>query len=463
MHCVFDMSNLKSSESASKKGIIASGFLAVVEVTGGLLSGSLGLLSSSFNTLTDFFASIIMLVAVRESNRPPDEVHMYGHEKIESAAAVAEVLLLVAACSWIVYNAFLRIVANEQKIEFFWAAFFINFISIAIDFFAYKKLKSSVKEQRSEAIEAGALHFLNDLLIAAVVIIGLVFYNFGIWIADSIAALCIVTYVLFSGIKILRESYESLIDVAPPGISKKLKDQILSVEGVKDCHHLRVRRAGRKHFVDAHVILAGGLTLYQAQSVTSTLEERILQILPNSDVMIHTEPHSGKDPASTIRAIASQIPEIRDLHGITVKNIEGKLLISFHIELDSKITIASAHEITNNLEQRLKEELKDISTIITHLEPVPEMSGTGYCREPAELLEREVARISQTIPEVQSLHDLEILTRDGKYNVTLHCAVDSFVTLAKAHEIATKIEEKIKAIDSRITQVSVHCEPKELA
>lgn len=460
---MFEMSNPKSSESASKQGILAGALLAVIEITVGLLSGSLGLLSSSFNTLMDFLAAVIMFFAVRESNKPPDEVHMYGHEKIESAAAISEIMLLVLACSWIVYNAFLRIMSSWQGIELFWVAFLTNFASISIDLFAYVKLKASTKERKSEAIEAGALHFLNDLLIAVIVIVGLIFYSFGIWIADSIAALCIVAYVIFSGFKILRESYATLMDAVPQGTSRIVKEQILSVEGVDDCHFLRIRKAGQKHFVDAHVTLAGGITLYQAHSVTSIIEERISKILPQSDIMIHTEPHTGKDPVTTIRTIVSDIPEIKDIHGITVRTIGGKLLISYHVELESMTTITSAHEIASNLEQRLKSELGNISTIISHLEPAPETLRTGYSREPASLLEKEVTKISQSLPEVRSLHEIEILARSGRYDVTLHCAVDSSVTLAQAHEIATRIEEKIRAVDNRIDQVSVHCEPQESA
>jgi cation diffusion facilitator family transporter len=388
---------------------------------------------------------------------------MYGHEKIESAAAISEIMLLVLACSWIVYNAYLRIVSNEQIIEFFWVAFLTNFASISIDLFAYLNLKASIEKQKSEAIEAGALHFLNDLMIAVIVIIGLIFYWFGIWIADSIAALCIVAYVLFSGSKIIRESYATLTDAAPRGISNKVKEQILNVEGVSDCHHLRIRKAGTKYFVDAHVTLAGGMTLYQAHSVTSIIEDRISKILPQSDIMIHTEPHTGKDPVTTIRSIASSIPEIKGIHGITVRTIGGKLLISYHIELESKTTIISAHEIASNLEKNLKKELGNVSTVVSHLEPAPETSGIGYSRESASILEKEVAKISQSLPEVRSLHEIEILARGGRYNVTLHCTVDSSVTLAQAHEIATKIEEKIRAADNRIDQVSVHCEPQETA
>ncbi len=457
------MSNSESSESASKKGIVSGAVLAVIEVTGGVVSGSLGLLSSSFNTLMDFLASIIMFFAVRESSKPPDEVHMYGHEKVESAAAISEILLLVLACSWIVYNAYVKLTGGMQEIELFWVAFFTNFASIVIDLFAYVKLKASTKNRQSEAIEAGALHFLNDLLIAVIVIVGLLFYWFGVWYADSAAALFIVAYIVFSGLKIIRSSFATLMDAAPPGLSKEVREQILSVQGVDDCHHLRIRKAGTKFFVDAHVTLAGGTSLYQAHLATSVMEERIAKFLPNSDIMIHTEPHTGKDPVSTVRTVASYFPEIRGIHGITVKTIGSKIQVSYHIELESKISIASAHEIADGMEKRLKEELKNVSTVISHLEPAPETQETGYSRESDSLLENEVARISEGMPEVRSIHEIGILKRNGMYNVTLHCAVESSATLAQAHEIATRIEEKIKASNSRVNQVSVHCEPQESA
>ena len=457
------MSVYESSESASKKGMLSGAVLAVIEVAGGVVSGSLGLLSSSFNTLMDFLASVIMFFAVRESNKPPDEVHMYGHEKIESAAAISEILLLVLACSWIVYNAYVRLTASTQEIELFWVAFFTNFASIAIDLFAYVKLKASTKRRESEAVEAGALHFLNDLLIAVIVIIGLGFYWFGVWYADSVAALCIVAYIVYSGVKIIRSSFATLMDAAPHGYTKKVKEQILSVEGVSDCHFLRIRKAGSKYFVDAHISLAGGMTLFQAHSVASVIEERITKFLPHSDIMIHTEPHTGKDPVATIRAIALHFPEIKGIHEITVKSISGRNQLSYHIEIDSKIPISSAHEIADSLEKRLKEELKNVSTVISHLEPAPEMLETGYSRESDSLLENEVERILESMPEVRSIHEIEILKRDGMYNVTLHCGVDSSATLAQAHETATRIEEKIKASNSRVSQVGVHCEPQESA
>lgn len=460
-----EMSTKRSgtTESAAKKGILAGATLTVIEFSGGLVSGSLGLLSSAFNTLTDFVAAVIMFFAVKESSKPPDEVHMYGHEKIESAAAVIEIILLFAVCSWITYTAFSRLTSGGRDIEFFWVALGTNFVSIFVDIFAYANLKASSKKQKSEAIEAGALHFMNDLLIAVVVVIGLVFYLFGVWYADSIAALFIAGYIIYSGLKVIRDSFSTLMDAAPKGVLDQIEERILGVDGVEDCHHLRVRRAGSKFFVDTHVKIDGQIPLNQAHSIASSIEEQIEKVFPDSDILIHTEPHTGEEPIPVIRNIASQISEIKGIHGIAVKTIGNKLSVSYHLELEPEISVKSAHEIANCLEERLKTELMNVSTIVSHLEPTTEPSESNYSPEPTMRLQKMITQISRSLPEVLSLHEVQILNRDGRYSVTLHCTIDGRMTLVQAHEIATKIEEKIKMADEKIDQAIVHCEPQELA
>jgi cation diffusion facilitator family transporter len=452
----------EKSESAAKKGILAGAILTVVEVTGGLVSGSLGLMSSAFNTLTDFVAAVITFFAVRESSKPPDEVHTYGHEKIESVAAIGEILLLFAVCLWIGYNAFSRLMSGGRDIDLFWIAVGTNFVSIVVDMFAFLNLRVSSKKYKSEAIEAGALHFLNDLLIAVVVIVGLVFYLFGVWYADSIAALCIVGYIVYSGLNAVKNSFGTLVDAAPKGLLNQVKTQILRVDGVKNCHHLRIRRAGSKFFVDAHVEIEGLTPLNKAHSIASSIEDQILKVFPYSDILIHTEPHTGDDPIEVIRNAASQISEIKGIHGIAVKTIGKKLNVSCHLELEPEISVKSAHEVANCLEERLNKELKNVSTIISHLEPTTKLSESDYRPKPASRIQKRITKISQSLPEVRSIHEIQILTRGGRYNVTLHCTIDSSLTLVQAHEIATKIEDKIKMANNNIDQVIVHCEPEEL-
>jgi cation diffusion facilitator family transporter len=453
--------SVKASELAAKKGILSSALLAVVEVTGALLSGSLGLLSSAVNTLMDFMAAIITFFAVREGSKPPDEVHMYGHEKIESTAAIGEILLLLIVCAWITYTAVSQLVSGGEELENFWIGLGTNFISIAVDIFAYMSMKLSTKKRKSGAMEAGALHFLNDLLIAFVVIIGLGFYRFGVWYADSIAALVIVVFIIYSSMSVVRDSAAVLLDTAPRGIVKELRGRILGVEGVKDCHHIRIRRAGSKFFVDAHVEIEGHIPLNQVHSITSRIEEEIMRVFPNSDVLIHTEPYTAEDPLMVIRDIASQFAEIKGIHGIIVRIVGGKLSISYHLELESRISVKDAHDIASRLEDQVRAKLHNVSTIISHLEPTTELMKP-MDESPKELnrLEHLIVQVSQSFPEVRSSHEIQILTSDKRYSVTLHCTIDDSMTLAQAHEIATKMEEKIKRLDEKIEQVTIHCEPE---
>jgi len=452
--------NRRTSESAAKRGILAGASLTLIEVAGGLLSNSLGLLSSSLNTFVDFISSIVMFIAVRESSKPPDEEHMYGHEKFESAAAIFEALLLLIGCLWITYTAVERLMIGWRGIELFWLALSVNFISIIIDGFAYLNLRASSKEYRNEAIQVGALHFLTDLLIAVTVIAGLILYRIGFWFADSAASLCIVAYIIFQSFKAMKESFATLTDTAPKGIPEEIEKKILNVKGVEDCHRLRVRRAGSKFFVDAHVKLAGKISLYRAHSITSQIEDEISRILPNSDIVIHTEPQVEEDLTSIIRNIALEIPGIHDIHGITVRKISERLSISCHIEIDPEVSISKAHEIASQVEERIRNKLKNVLSVVTHLEPASKHSESFYRLESASTLQRKIMQIKENLPEVISLHNIQLLWRDGKYSISLHCTVDASLTLKRAHEIATEIEDKIRALDERITQVDVHCEPE---
>jgi len=453
--------SVKASELAAKRGILSGAILTVVEVTGALLSGSLGLLSSAFNTLMDFMAAIITFFAVKEGNKPPDEVHMYGHEKIESTAAIGEILLLLIVCSWITYTAFSRLMSGEADVEMFWIALGTNFISIAVDIFAYMSMRLSSKRRKSDAMEAGALHFLNDLLIAVVVILGLAFYRYGVWYADSVAALGIVVFIVYSSISVIRNSVSVLLDSAPRGVVRQLRKQILSVEGVEECHQIRIRRAGSKFFVDAHVEIDGHTPLNQAHFITLRIEEEVVKVFPNSDVLIHTEPHAAEDPLAVIRDVASQLTEIKDIHGIIVRIVGGKLFISYHLELESGISVKDAHDIASRLEDQLRAKLHNISTIISHLEPTTELMKPVDA-SPKELsrLEKLIIQVSHSFPEVRSSHEIQILTSEKRYSVTLHCTIDGSMTLAQAHDIATRMEEKIKSIDEKIEQVTIHCEPE---
>jgi cation diffusion facilitator family transporter len=450
-------------ESAAKSGIAAGALLAVIELMGGLISGSLGLLSSAVNTIMGFTASVVAFFAVREASKPPDEMHHYGHLKYEAFAAILEIGLLFIVCVWLVATAIGKMLSGGATVEFLWIAIGTNFASVAIDLYAYTRFRSATKKHGSEALGAGALHFLNDLMIAFVVIVGLSVYGLGLWYADSIAALGVVAVTLYSSLDVLRSSVNMLMDTAPKEAVEKLRTSILGVNGVEGCHHIRVRRAGPKYFVDAHVEVRGSVPLSRAHAVTESIETEINKVFPGSDVVIHTEPRPSRDAIAKIREVASEFPEVRGVHEISVSDIGDRLFVSYHIEMGAEISLERAHEIAHKLDDRLKESLGKPAVLISHLEPILKVSPqNGLSSRQLSDLRARIIRIAEEDPQIRSAHDIESLSVSGTLCITLHCTVDGALSLDQAHEIATRLEERIKAEDSRIGHVIIHCEPQEL-
>ncbi|MBS7620330.1 cation-efflux pump [Candidatus Bathyarchaeota archaeon] len=452
----------REKESAAKSGIVGGAILTTVELLGGLVSGSLGLLSSALNTLMDFTASLIAFFAVRKSSKPPDGGHQYGHLKIESFAAVFEIVLLYIVCTWIIFTATVKITTGEARIENLLVGIGANMVSIIVDAFAYIKFKTASKDHGSEALGAGALHFLNDLLIAFIVIAGLILYNFGLWYADSLAAIGVVGLITYFSLDVLKSSIGVLLDAAPRDVAETLRYKILRIEGVKGCHNLRVRKAGNKYFVDAHVEVEGHLPLSRAHGIAEAIESQISEIFPGSDIIIHTEPSPKIESIPIIRNAASEFPEINDIHEITLTDMGEGVFLSYHLEMDSNINLEAAHEIAHKLESRLNTLFKKPIIVVSHLEPVLNISNKKVVNEDeAKKLKLRIIEIAEEYPEIKSIHDIDALSLGRSVCITMHCTVDGAMNLDEAHTVSTKLEEKIKSMDDRVSHVIIHCEPEE--
>ena len=446
-----------SKVSAARSGVAAGSLLTVIELSAGLLSGSLALLSSAVNTMMSLFASIISLLAVWEGGKPPDEGHPYGHGKVEAFAALGEVGLLLGACSWLVYSAANRLASGRAEIEFYWLALGTNLASIAIDSYAYTRMK---RASESEALGAGALHFMNDLLIALIVILGISLYGVGIWYADSIAAMGVVAYTLYSSLDVIKGSINTLMDAAPGGIADRIRERIVGVDGVHSCHRLRVRRAGSKHFVDVHVEVDGHLPLSRVHSISDSIESEIAQLLPGADVTIHMEPGASRDSISEVRRIASEFKEIRGIHEVGMSVVGGSHIISYHLEMDPDISLERAHAAAEEMEKRLKGVFGENVIILSHLEPAKPPTAHRWA-DPKDMreLRGRILEAAEDFSDIISIHEIRSLASQEGLLITLHCLVEGSTTLERAHEISTSMEEKVKAIDPRITYVVIHCEP----
>jgi cation diffusion facilitator family transporter len=284
--------------SAALNSVGAAVFLTGLKVLVGFWSGSIGILAEAAHSGLDFVAALVTYVAVRAAGRPADAQHPYGHGKIENLSAMVETLLLLATCGWIISEATERLLGRSRHVEASIWAFAVMGISIVVDMTRSRMLNRVATRHRSQALEADALHFSTDVWSSAVVILGLI----GVKVAasapslsflvqaDAVAALIVAAIVVIVSLKLALRTIQALLDAAPDGLAEKVKKAVESMDGVHDCHAVRIRHSGPHYFVDLHVLLDGSQSLQAAHELTERIEEQVQALLPDADVTVHPEP-----------------------------------------------------------------------------------------------------------------------------------------------------------------------------
>ena len=302
---------MAESGGAEKKRVALLSVLAAMLLTGtkliiGVLTGSLGILAEAVHSGLDLVAAVITYGAVRVSDKPADASHLYGHGKVENLSALAETLLLLVTCAWIVNEAISRLFFKQVEIDVSVWAFGVMAMSIFVDVNRSRALKRVAEEHSSQALEADALHFSTDVWSSAVVIAGLAVVKLNEWLsgprwlvhADAVAALVVALIVIYVSLQLGKRAVDVLLDTAPEGMAQQIKGQVEQIEGVTSCRQVRVRRAGAESFVDVVLEINGDATFDVAHDITAKVEEVVTESVPHADVVVHYEPaEPGSDLA----------------------------------------------------------------------------------------------------------------------------------------------------------------------
>ncbi len=291
------MSNLKTKVTEKKfvalVSVLAAVFLTCIKLFIGIITGSLGILSEALHSGLDFIAALITYLSVKVSDKPADRDHNYGHGKVENFSALIETLLLLVTCIWIIYEALHRLITHKQAIEINIWSYIVVIVAIIIDFSRSRALMKAAKKHNSQALEADALHFSTDIWSSGVVFVGLIFANFGILAADSIAALIVAGIVIYVSFKLGRRAINILLDKAPKDIPEKVREIVLQIPGITSVHNIKVRSAGADIFIDLSMHVDSRLTIQEVHNMSDKVEAQLQSKIPRCTVHIHQEPEEN--------------------------------------------------------------------------------------------------------------------------------------------------------------------------
>jgi cation diffusion facilitator family transporter len=284
--------------SAAMSSVVAAVFLTGMKIIVGLLTNSLGILAEAAHSGLDLVAALVTLFSVRKSDQPADDSHLYGHGKVENLSALAETLLLLATCIWIIYEAVERLFFRVVRVDASLWAFLVMAVSIFVDVTRSRILKRAAVKYNSQALEADALHFSTDVWSSGVVILGLIGVRLAagnlrlafLHRADAVAAMGVSVIVVYISLQLGRRCIDGLMDAAPAGLAENIRQRVESMPGVAECHQIRVRTSGAHVFVDLHATFSGGRSLEDVHRQTEIIEAAIRELEPRADVTVHPEP-----------------------------------------------------------------------------------------------------------------------------------------------------------------------------
>jgi ferrous-iron efflux pump FieF len=153
-----------------------------------------------------------------------------------------------------------------------------------------------ISETGSTAIRADSLHYLTDLLTNASTIIALLLAVFGWEGADSLFAMGIALYILYSAWHIGRDAFQLLMDRELPDEQREqIRHAALAHSQVRGIHDLRTRRSGQDLFIQMHMELDDDLSLFDAHAIADEVDLAIRKIYPEADIIIHKDPYGREE------------------------------------------------------------------------------------------------------------------------------------------------------------------------
>jgi len=459
-----------NKRSVAWLSVSSNTFLTAAKLIAGLLTGSISILSEAAHSAMDLLAAMIATFSVYAADRPPDQTHQYGHEKIENISGVIEGLLIFIAAAWIIYESIDKLI-HGVTLKYLGPGIIIMAISVVLNLFIARLLKRYATENRSVALEADAMHLYTDVYTSLGVFVGLLIivicrslWNIAVLWIDPLIAIGVACLIFYTAFKITRKSFLPLIDVSGSDAEILQINSIMSrfTSRGLDFHGLRTRRAGGALHVDLHMGCRPGLSLEQSHYISHELKDEIERSVAGAKVLVHIEPsnrieilHENHPDVRRLREELKKDQRVSEIKGIRVTRYRKDLRLEAELILDPKCTLAESQILTIDLTKRLETCFPRVKETMLSLRP-----GDGW---QDAIHEDDMERIRELVGEHQTsltgIHGLEVISSGGIHRIRLAFGVPPALPVSEADGIARHIEKDIKALFSEGADIDIHVEP----
>lgn len=278
--------------------LAANAVLSVFKFLAGFFGRSAAMISDAVHSASDVFSTVVVMIGVKISGKEEDDDHPYGHEKLESIAAMLLATVLAVTGLAIGKSAVETVIEGDfQKLAVpTLLPLIAAVISIIVKEGMFWYTRSAAKKTSSDALMADAWHHRSDSLSSIGSLIGILGARMGLPILDPLAGLIICVFILKAAWDILNDALNKVVDKAlDPKTVELMKEAILEDFNIIALDQIKTRQFGSKCYVDIEIRADGSITLTEAHKIAENVHHKIESRFPNvKHCMVHVNPENVK-------------------------------------------------------------------------------------------------------------------------------------------------------------------------
>lgn len=279
----------KERRERSKKGILAvnvgllvNGILALAKTSVGILGNSPALLADGINSTSDVAYGVVMSICMKISSKPADHEHPYGHDQMESIAAVVVGAFVISTAIAIFWNSINNVYelasGGDNSVGAAGAALWVAVLTIGVKLYLAGWTGKIGKTIQNSAVTALAHDHRNDVFASAAAAIGIYFGRMGYPWVDPLAGAVVSVIILFTGIEILRSATADLMDTVPgKTLASQVHELIILHKEVKEVEEVHAHRFGPYLVMNITIGVDGDISVREGDAIATDVEKELME------------------------------------------------------------------------------------------------------------------------------------------------------------------------------------------
>jgi cation diffusion facilitator family transporter len=276
--------------------IASNSILIVLKLIVGIMMQSVSVISEAVHSGLDLVAAIIAWFSVRESGKPADDEHRFGHGKIENVAGTIEAVLIFGAAIYIIWEAGHKLSSGVMAVESLGLGAVVMLVSAVANYLVSRYLLNVAVKTDSVALEADAMHLRTDVYTSVGVLGGLIAIKLtGIAMLDPLIAIVVALMIIKAAWDLTRTAFFHILDVKLPDDEEAIIHEVMGRYAGRyiEYHKLRTRKSGHIRHIDMHLVVPKQMTVEAGHTLSHQITAAIEASLAHCHILVHIEPCPG--------------------------------------------------------------------------------------------------------------------------------------------------------------------------